>query len=80
MRKPNQGLNQLVQIFLVLSLVSLMGFQTISASAKATEPPEESSQDRAGIQTDSAGLAAGETRTDRDGYFLVFTGYCKWGM
>ena len=59
MRKPNQGLNQLVQIFLVLSLVSLMGFQTISASAKATEPPEETSQDRAGIQTRSAGLAWG---------------------
>ncbi len=41
MRKPNQGLNQLVQIFLVLSLVILMGFKQYPASAKATEPPRK---------------------------------------
>ena len=68
MRKPIQGhkLFHLIITFLLLSV--LLAYQHAAVSARSTEPPEEASQDRVGIQTGSAGLAWG----DADGPHLVY--------
>lgn len=73
MPKPIQELKRLIQFMLILLLIVLAGFQTRLASAQPTEPPEEPAQERADIQTGSAGLAWGDPDGPHSVYAWPFT-------